>query len=740
MGAQLGARLRCDSLGEDLSVLTATVDEGLSQLTTAIISLIAPGLLDDDALGEPATLEILDDDAVVRCFPLRLRALQLMQIQGEGRARYRVELCHELALLDLRSDVRMFQEKDAMAIVDEVIASAGLSASHYSKSLQRTLSERVYCVQYRETDLCFIERLLEHEGIFYAIEDDGAETAVTFADNGSALSPIEGDTAVMARPELTHGPGIHDLTFETSVVSQTVSLGDYNHDTPTLELGRTESTTSDYSSGDWYEYTAGYLTPEEGDTLAKIRCEEIDAGRVIGRGTSNVPRFRAGRWFELEGTDQTRLHQKYRLVTVQHHYAVHDADAREGGASYHNTFSCMPEVTPYRPPRRRRAPRLTASHSMVVTGPSGAEIHTDELGRMKGKYYWDRLGAQDDTSSCWMRVVQFPIGESMALARVGWEMLSLHFDGDPDRPIGVSRMYTASGPSPYSYPAAGTRMAFQTPSSPASGKSNELRMEDGGGGMEMFVNASKDAQIKTINNKTEKIGVDETQEVGVDSGVDVGAAQSVTIGGNETSTVSGQQSINVQASRTKSVGGSETVSVSGGIKIGVKGSDSETTGGTHMTLAALGIDRTATGGECLTVGGSMISAAGLGVGLAVAGAKAETVGGVKVVASGASVTESVYGALASTVGGAQVQAAGGNRIGNTKGVSALTVGGLLAANAAGNITLKSKKVTIRVLGVANFIGGGGTLTLTPASASMLGIVTLDASGSVKISGNPNLVG
>ena len=129
-----------------------------------------------------------------------------------------------------------------------------------------------------------------------------------------------------------------------------------------------------------------------------------------------------------------------------------------------------------------------------------------------------------------------------------------------------------------------------------------------------------------------------------------------------------------------------------------------------------------------------------GGGVIVAGAKSETVGAVKLGAAGGNIAESVFGAYATTVGGALVQAAGGNRMGTTKGVSALTVGGVVMANAAGKVTMKAKKINIKVLGVANFLGGGGILTLTPASASFVGLVGLDASGTIKISGNPNLIG
>ncbi|MEZ4300989.1 MAG: hypothetical protein R3B70_39000 [Polyangiaceae bacterium] len=143
---------------------------------------------------------------------------------------------------------------------------------------------------------------------------------------------------------------------------------------------------------------------------------------------------------------------------------------------------------------------------------------------------------------------------SMALARMTWEMAIGYFDGDPSRPIAAARMYNAEKTSPYGYPAAKTRMSFQTPSSPGGGNSNELRMEDGGGGMEMFVHASKAYEAKVNNNKTEAVDVDEKVDIGTDADVTVGANQTVSIGASPSTTVSADAGVKVIGDRTKSVG------------------------------------------------------------------------------------------------------------------------------------------------------------------------------------------
>jgi type VI secretion system secreted protein VgrG len=736
----LHVSLDCGALGSDLLVVQATVSERISRPTRATVLLLSEADVDGEgAIAQPAHLEISLDDTPARHFHLVVVGVRFDGMYDSRLRRYTVDLAHEIELLTLRSDVRMFQEKNAQEIVSAVLTAAGVPASHVKFSLKRTPATRTYCVQYRETDFAFVSRLCEFEGIAYFAHDDDGSTHLTFADDPSAYPAIEGESTVRLMDDDTHGDGVYDFVLESHAAPQSATVSDYNPDTPAYDLACSEKGGTS-KIGDWFEYPGGFQKQDEGKALAKIRLEELLTRQQIATGKSERMAFQAGAWFSLEGADGGALDGEYLITGVDHRFVPRSVPGVDERAGYDNAFTAIPHARPYRPPRTTPSPRIRGLHSAVVTGPSGAEIHTEEMARMKGKFFWDRVGKNDDKSSCWMRVGQLPIGGSMAIARVSWEMAVGYVDGDPDRPTAVARLYNAEKTSPYGYPAAKTRMSFQTPSSPASGKSNELRMEDGGGGMEMFLNASKDMSLKTINNKTEKVDVDEKVDVGSNASVTVGASETVKIGASLSTTVSGDEGTKVTSDRSKTVGASETVTVSGNLGQVITGGDTETVGGGQTTLAALGVNKVSKGSYALTVGGSMVSAAGMGVSFAIAGAKSETVGGAKIAASGASVTESIVGAYASTVGGVCVQAAAGKRMGATKGVSALTVGGLVNVSAAGKVAITAKKISIKVLGVANFLGGGGILNLTPASASFVGMVTLDASGSIKVSGNPNLVG
>ncbi len=740
MAQTLVLTFHADALGGEVITSEAEVVEAISRPTTATVRVLCENEIDADAIiGQPARLDASLDGAAARSFHLVVTAVAYEGTHRiTGYHHYTVELHHALHLLTLRADVQMFQEKDAQEIMAQVLDDARVEATF---SLTRKPDKRVYCVQYRETDFAFISRLAEHEGIFYVIRHDDAAAELVFADSQSAFEPVdEGDGGYRLTDDDKHGVGIHDFWLEATAAPEKATVCDYDFEAPKTDLTMHEQI-GDVPRGDHFEYAVGFTKQDQGKVLAKIRLEELRVWSVRGAGRSDRMALRAGAWFELLEASRDALATKYLLDTVEHRFVARV----EGGAtpgdrpSYENSFTCVLHEKPFRPRRLTPRAHVGGLHSAVVTGPGG-EIHTDVHGRMKGKFFWDRVNPADDTSSTWMRVAQLPIGNSQALARMTWEMAIAYVHGDPDRPVAVARLYNAEKPSPYAYPGAATRMSFQTPSSPASGKSNELRMEDGGGGMEMFINATKSYDLNTVNNKTETIGVNEKREVGISAEINVGANQTVTVGGNETVTVSKDEGVGVKADRSTTVGGSETLTVSGDISIATKGSDTETTGGSHTTLAAMGVTHTSKGSYALSVGGSMVSAAGLGVSVAVAGAKAETIGGVYLVASGKVVTETVIGAMAKTVGGVIAQSAAGSRLGTTTGACAITVGGLVNCTAATKLVMKAASVNIKVAGTANLLGGGGILNLTPGSAAFTGLVMLDASGSIKISGNPNLVG
>jgi type VI secretion system secreted protein VgrG len=727
-----------------VTVASCTLREGLSIPTRATLLVRADDPIDEASpLGTAATLLATEDGKVLRTWHLVVREIQYEFTRSDRHHYYTIDLAHPFALLAHRSDVRIFQKMTTKEIVNDVLQRSGTGVVAQWHSISHALPQRVYCVQYRETDFDFVSRLLEHDGIFYVCNDgDGGDEFGLAGDKGY-FKPIDGP-AEIPLAEGQFSQGVYEFEVEHTWTTDQYVGRDWNFETPRVVLEATAGMT-DKPAGQVYEFPGSFSKANEADDIAKVRLEEIASRITVASGRSDQIEFRPSRTFHLGQCGHEVLNGDWLIREVRHSFSIvpsaESPQKREDAPpTYQNTFVCSPLKQPYRPPRRTPRPIASGSDCVVVTGPAGQEIHTDPWARMTGHFYWDRVGKADQTSSTWMRVAQLPIGGSMALARTKWEMIARYLYGDPDRPIAVARVDNGVHVSPYAYPTAKTAMSLKTLTSPGAGKHNEFSMEDGSGGMKVAVTASKDYFEQVNNDKTQKIAVDHKLEVGVDCSTAIGASQKIDIGAMLTKKVSSDAGMHVGSDRTKTVGAAEMVTVSGNETATVGSSDTETVGACRMTTATMGISRTVKGTHSLTVGGAMISASALGCSVAVAGAKTETVGGAKLVLSGSSVGENVIGALALTVGGVMLSSAGGKAGGTAKGASSVEVGGVAMLNGGSKIQIKAKSVKITVGGVANLLGGGGILNMTPGSASFVGLVTLNASGGVSLSGAPNLAG
>jgi type VI secretion system secreted protein VgrG len=710
----------------------ATVREALSTPTSAQVRIAADHALDVEApLGTAATLEVKRDGATERTWHLKVVEVRFERMAID-EYEYTVLLAHPLAFTSYRADVRMFQKTSVDKVVEDVLqrASTGLTPKWH---LKRTLPTREYCVQYRETDFDFVSRLLEHEGIFYEC-DAGDGTGFSLSDNKDAFKPIDGDEHV-AYVAQTEADGVCDFVVEYGWTTDKVTVKDWNFDLPKVTLEASEDVGSTFM-GEVYEFPGGFSDTSQASDIALVRAEEVASRQVVGWGRSNDPRFRPARKFKLTSTSRDSLNDEWSLRAVTHTFTVRI----EGVGDYVNSFTCSPASQPYRPQRVTKPPVAAGSDCVVVTGPSGEEIHTDKYGRMTGKFYWDRDGKDDETSSRWIRVVQLAIGGSMALARTKWEMVCRYLYGDPDRPIAIARVDNGVHTSPYAYPKAASAMALKTLTSPGGGKHNEYSMEDGGGGMKVGVTASKDYTENTNLHKTQKIGNNEKLDVGVDAKTTVDGSQKISIGAMLSRTVSSDAGVEITGDRTKTVGAAEMVTITGTSSEQVHGSDTESVGACRISAATMGVSRTTKGSTSLTVGGAMIEASGMGCSVATLGARSETVGAAKLVLSGGACEETVIGAMAQTIGGVLMNNAAGKSKAATKGAATLEVGGVAMYNAADQLQIRADTIKITVGGVVNLLGGGGVLNMTPGSASFVGLVTLKGSNGVTMSGAPNLVG
>ncbi len=711
----------CEALGT-VVVRRADVVEGISRPTRARLLVAAEAEIDVEAALEAVATLAFQNDGGTRKQSLVVTAVTSIARERGGHE-YVVELEHPFALLSLGRRVKTYLGKTTKQIVEDVLGAAKVTLTWKATG---GAAPREWCVQYNESDHDFVCRLLEDEGIFFLCPDGDAATLLT-ADAPSAFTSVGGSGEIPLSHE-GKGLGIHEIAIEHAVTSDAVALADWSFETPGVDL-TSRTKLADAPAGEIFLYPGGQKTQDEGKARAKIRAEEIASDKVVVTGSSDRVALGAGRWFELTSTAEVAPTGKYLVRSVEHAITAE---------TYSNTFVGAPYDLPFRPARSTARPSVDGS-SVTVAGPSGQEIETDKYGRMKGLFAFDPDRKADDNASPWIRVLQAPLGGSMMLARIGWEMVVRHLDGDPDRPVAVARMYDGEHPPPVSLPKSQTKTIFETLSSPRAKKLNSIAIDDKSGAMLLEIKAAKDLDATILHDETETIGENDTLEVGKDDTQLVGDKQIVAVEKDDTAVGKKDQGVEVAGDRTKKVTKDEKVTIQGGESVRIDGADTEQVGADLTIDTNEHLLESAKGKHSSTIGGAVTSKAKKDYMVYIAGKSSETVAGAKTVSSSdGAVTEAIGGNLSLTIGGASAETVKGNRVASAQGDVTTTIGAVSSLTAGGKLQIKGKTIKIQVSAAATFLGAGGILSLSPASIGFVGLVTFKGSGGVEIVGAPQV--
>ena len=468
------------------------------------------------------------------------------------QTRYRAELSPWLWLLGKTSDCRIFQEKSTPEIIKELFQELGFSSGdHFKDSLKATYKKRPYCVQYQETALDFVSRLMEDEGIFYYFKhEDGKHVMVLADDSASAEKcPNIGKARFVEQTSTsTDEEAITECALEEEVIAGKYAATDYNFEMPSTSL--LAKVTGKAKKLELFEYPGGHIEKDPGDARAKLRIEAEEAFAKRLTGTSNIRAFTSGFSFKLEDHDRSDANEDYVLSFVAH---------QASQESYSNTFEAFPKKTPYRPARIAPKPAIYGTQTAVVVGKSGEGMWTDEYGRIKVQFHWDRKGKKDDKSSCFVRVAQPWAGKSWGawfLPRIGQEVVVSFIDGDPDRPLVTGSVYNAEQTVPYGLPDNQTKSTFLSRSSKDGDAGNEMRFEDKKDSEEWYAHAQKDMLFEVENDWTIKVLHDEIRTVKNDrkATIEEGNESLVVTKGNRTISIDkGDETHTVKGKRTLEV-------------------------------------------------------------------------------------------------------------------------------------------------------------------------------------------
>ena len=432
---------------------------------------------------------------------------------------FHTRLVPSLWLLSLERDCRIFQNKPLQDIVSKVLEESGIDENRVRFALNRKDIIKDYCVQYRETDLDFISRLLEEEGIFYFFEHEKDKHTLVITDNASHCSQIKGKSNVTFNT--SNGMNAKEESISAFSYSQRIRPGAYTHTSFNYEHTsnnlKVNTNEKDFKDIEIYDYSGKYLNKSNGNIMAKIRLAEQNLLKIKAKGTSNCHRITTGFKFILSDRDKVYDEKEYLIVAAAHSGEQPQSleEKGNGGSRYENGFSCLPANTEFRPPRITPKPVITGLQTATVVGPKGEEICTDEYGRIIVHFHWDRLGKRDDTSSCWIRVAHSWGGGARGaqyIPRVGDEVLVDFLEGDPDRPIVTGSVYNSDNMPINSLKKSVTQSGFRTKTHKGEGF-HELRFDDAKGAEEIFLRSEKDWNILIKNDKGQTIGGDSTTDV-----------------------------------------------------------------------------------------------------------------------------------------------------------------------------------------------------------------------------------
>ncbi|MEM9455934.1 MAG: type VI secretion system tip protein TssI/VgrG [Myxococcota bacterium] len=737
--------------------------EALSEPYTLLVDLLTEDVTVDpnELLGADAHLDI-DRTEVMHSVCGVISRVDYIGVNVDRKLALRLHIVPALRLLDQQAGCQIFQDRTVPEILKEVLEPAlgaferSLDASGLSTDAA-VYPKRDYCIQFRESALDFVSRLMEEEGITYFFRPEGSKEQLVLVDqstqepnsaftdaeiidpDASGMIPIITDQPELAdreslrffdwcqplRPNQVVVRGFNWKAFDPAQPPEAAAPGEAPTPLRRQYVFSGQRKTVDEQAG--AEPTSAFdgAAIDEVSTEAQRRFQAFERQTQLGQGRSNVVGLFAGARIKLDDRSVPMFDDPDFLVTrITHQGEDPGAERSDGneGTRYDNAFECIPNARPFVPARTTPLPRVYGPQTATVTGGSGDEIHTDKHGRIKVRFHWDEHSPHDGTSSCWVRVAQMWAGPgwgTLFLPRVGMEVVVEFLDGNPDRPLVTGCVYNSANPPPYTLPDDKTKSTIKSNSSVGGGGFNELRFEDAKGSEEVFLHAQKDMNEVVGNDHSTTVGHNQTHNVDVDRTRTVKGSELVTIEGHQTIIVNGSPA---GASKAECAVKGKHVTINDTYKLHADKQilfDAPTlfkleVGGSTITVDPTSIKLCAGGGSSIVIDANILATSNGKSTIKMTGninAKANT--GSTLDLEGHAQLRSNGGSFLKLTGDANLVANAGAKIGLTgdaavKGgtVSLLSKSGEVIAS-SGGVTVSNSAITIKGTTV-NIDGGGAT--------------------------------
>ncbi len=549
----------------------------------------------DKLLGENITVGVQLLDSQWRYFNGYVARFGQYEL-SDGFSVYRATLRPWLWFLSRAANCRIFQQKNVPDIIKQVFRDQGFS--DLQDKLSGSYAVREYCVQYRETDLNFASRLMEEEGIYYYFTHENGKHHLVLADSPSAHDKFPGYETIPYHPnrgdtDKTRTDHIHEWTYSHGIQPGAHVLTDYDFKKPKADLMVKSAMKMHHAHAGYerFDYPGRYVEIDNGENLVRSRTEERRARFESFEGHCNARGLGVGRLFKLTGHRSEAQNRHYVIVSANYQIRLDSYIASSSPVSeddmFQCSFTCLEFTQTYRPPRKTIKSLVQGPQTAVVVGPAGDEIYTDQYGRVKVQFHWDRYGKKDENSSCWIRVAHPWAGKNwgmVSLPRIGQEVVVDFLEGDPDRPLITGSVYNNSQMPPYALPANKTQSGIKSRSSKGGGADNfnEIRFEDKKGHEEILIHAEHALTTVVEASESRSVGGSRTTSIHKD--------EKLTIkDGNRTETLEkGSDTLSVGGSRTASIHMDDQLTVKDGNRTGTleKGSDKLTATLGNITIEA----------------------------------------------------------------------------------------------------------------------------------------------------------
>ena len=596
-------------LGPDVLLLNAMGGgEELGRLFTYELQLTSLDANIDlnQLLGKPMSVGLQLADGGERHFHGIVARCSQDIDQGQF-ASYQVVLRPWFWLLSRTSDCRIFQNLSIPQIIKQVFRDLGFS--DFEDALSRPYREWEYCVQYRETSFDFVSRLMEQEGIYYFFRHEQDRHVLVLADAYGAHTTVPGYASIPYYPkdeQQRERDHMHNWHLAQQVQPGSLELNDYDFQRPSASIDVRSAMPRPHTAGDYplYDYPGTYVQSQDGEHYARTRIEALQTLHEQIEFSGNARGLGSGHLFSLTGFSRQDQNREYLIVGIRYHITQESLESGggSGAAQFSSSLNCIDAQQSFRPLASTHRPIVKGPQTALVVGPKGEEIWTDQYGRVKVHFYWDRHDQSNENSSCWIRVSQSWAGKnwgSMQIPRIGQEVIVSFLEGDPDRPIITGRVYNAEQTVPYDLPENATQSGMKSRSSKGGTpvNFNEIRMEDKKGLEQLYIHAERNQDIV--------VEVDESHSVGHDRNKSIGHDEVVTVGNDRLRAVKHDDMLMVGFSKTDAISKSYLIEVGENLRLVCGKSVLELNASGQINLTGVQINVYSEGSSEINTGGNL---------------------------------------------------------------------------------------------------------------------------------------